>query len=134
MPYLINRSTVNWLQYNDSKDKKYLESSIQYLREAISINPKDVMLHYNMSVLLECIGRRDSAQNISRRLLEKCPDNALFCIGAFNLEYKSGEMERAVSHLTHAIKLSPKILETDLWKQCALDNSYVKKNVIDFFH
>lgn len=132
LPYLINRSTVNWLQYNDSKDKKYLESSIQYLREAISINPKDVMLHYNMSVLLECIGRRDSAQNISRRLLEKCPDNALFCIGAFNLEYKSGEMERAVSHLTHAIKLSPKILETDLWKQCALDNSYVKKNVIDF--
>lgn len=35
LPYLINRSTVNWLQYNDSKDKKYLESSIQYLQEAI---------------------------------------------------------------------------------------------------
>ena len=117
LPYRINRSALHWRQFLRTGDRNYLSRAEQDLRTAAEQNPHDIQLTYNLAVILDAAGARDSSLSLMRRLVRRFPNNALYRVTLFEMARGSQAPEAAdAGNLAQAIELAPDLLETPLWR------------------
>jgi tetratricopeptide (TPR) repeat protein len=116
-PYLINRSLVHWCLYKETGDSGYLAKSKEYLIEAHLLNPNDLVLKYNLSIILESENKSDSSLCILEELTEKYPNNSLYQAGLFLHLYKNEKKEEGKKHFISAVENEPNLLETSVWRK-----------------
>lgn len=107
--YLINRSSIYWETYWQTKKNYYLDLAYDNLQKAIDKYPKFPQLKHSLSYIEFTRGNIPSAINMLRELTIKYPDNALYNYSLFNLYYKSeqNKIESVMPNIIQAIKLSP---------------------------
>lgn len=118
LPYRINRSALCWRLFLESGDRACLAEAERELRFAMGKNPVDIQLQYDLAVVLDAAGERDSSLGLMRRLVERFPDNALYRITLFDMARHVGASEACdIENLTRAIELAPGLLETPFWHE-----------------
>lgn len=118
LPYRINRSAVHWQLFLRTGDRKYLAQAERDLRAAAAQNPLDVPLTYNLAVVLDAAGAKDSSLRLMGDLAGRFPDNALYRLTWFEMGRRGGQPAGAdTANLTRAIALAPGILDTPLWAE-----------------
>jgi tetratricopeptide (TPR) repeat protein len=131
LPYLINRSIINWALFRNINEYKYLHEAKRYLSKALDKNPSDNLLIYNYATILNVENKMDSSILILNQLISKYPNNSLYNIGMFNALYKDGYVTLAKKYLVNAICLSPNVLESSFWKSIIKNDSIYGNTVLE---
>jgi len=83
------------------------EEALQYLNEAIALDPDDHEVHLNLAVALIPLGRIDEADAQLRRALEILPTHVDAHTNYGQLLQLRGELEAALEHLRAAVRYGP---------------------------
>jgi tetratricopeptide (TPR) repeat protein len=83
------------------------EEALQYLNEAIALDPNDHEVHLNLAVALIPLGRIDEADAELRRALEILPTHVDAHTNYGQLLQLRGELEAALEHLRAAVRYGP---------------------------
>ncbi|GHT21315.1 hypothetical protein FACS189430_01170 [Bacteroidia bacterium] len=129
IPYLINRSTVNKILYDKTKDASYLKNATMYLEKATLKNSHDSMIRYYLALVLREQGNSDSALHIVQELADRFPNKSLYRLSVFSMLYENGQQEASFSHLLQAVKLSPDYLDSPYLKEILLKNTALNESL-----
>jgi tetratricopeptide (TPR) repeat protein len=83
------------------------DEALQYLNEAIALDPDDHEVHLNLAVALIPLGRIDEADAQLRRALEILPTYVDAHTNYGQLLQLRGELEAALEHLRAAVRYGP---------------------------
>ncbi|MDR0603088.1 MAG: O-antigen ligase family protein [Bacteroidales bacterium] len=117
IPCLINRSSIYCKQYRKTEKNCYLNLAEETLKKAIIKNPKDFQLQHNLAIILILQEKFNDAYTILNQLVNQFPKNPLYHITFSGLLYKTENVEASIKHIILAIKLSPAILDTQLFHE-----------------
>lgn len=132
VPGLLNRSTLDWLHFRQTDDTACLRSAMAAMEKATRLNPRDVQLQYRLGMMTDRSGDGDSARKLLSGLVDRYPANALYRFSLARLIYRNGNTREAAFHLSKAIELSPRIMDTHYWNvTCSADTAYYH-DVVDY--
>lgn len=131
LPYRINRSALQWRLFRQTGNRRYLTQAEQELRTAALQNPMDVYLGYDLAIVLNAAGYKDSSRRMVRHLIERFPDNALYRATFFEMTWRDNLPETdAAENMARAIELAPDILDTPLWKTLRTQDSVLYNRIV----
>lgn len=129
VPYLFNRSVLNYSLFKQNSDTLFLIKMKQQLNKAISINDRDYTLRHDLALVLFEEKKIDSALLILDQLTSKFTNNALYNFSHSKVLYNDGKTEKSAMYMIKAIKLSPNILESDFWGNLRKTDSLYTQNI-----
>lgn len=131
----IQAGITNWNEYkkSNSENDSLLKQSDTYFQKAISLNPFDIRIKFFHALTTYEKGDKQQALQKIASLIEKYPKNSLYNFTMFSLLEKENN-KNSINFLIKAIELSPKILETDFFKQFLKEKPSVYEELKDFFY
>ncbi|MBK5722230.1 O-antigen ligase family protein [Dysgonomonas sp. Marseille-P4677] len=124
-PYLINKATLSYKIYLNTKDTNYLVFAESLLKEANKKNPIDFQITNNLAIILNENKKSKEAYLLLKDLTEKFSENPQFQISMYQL-IAPIDKGKASKYLVKAIFLEPSLLETSLWAETIKDSLFSK--------
>lgn len=130
----IQTGITNWNKYKKSysENDSLLKQSDTYFQKAINLNPFDIRIKFFHALTTYEKGNKQQALQEITSLIEKYPKNSLYNFTMFSLLEKE-KSKKSMDFLIKTIELSPKILDTDFFKQCLEKNPSVYVELKQYF-
>ncbi|HED13495.1 MAG TPA: tetratricopeptide repeat protein [Gammaproteobacteria bacterium] len=84
------------------------DASIDLIRKAIAINPRDASYHSNLGRALLALGKWDEAASALHHAIGINPGNPDFHNALGHILQNQGKLESAINHYKHALQLNPR--------------------------
>ncbi len=110
IPYLIQRGLLYTWCFQQTGNRNYFWKAESVLKEAARKNPKDIHIYYMTAFLYAQTSNSEQAISLLQQLVQQYPDNSLFRLSLWEVQYQTETKVDALSHLVYAVSNMPRIL------------------------
>lgn len=123
---------THWNSYQKNHSKTELNQSFNYFEKAQQNNPYDTFLTFFKVMTIYEKGNKEQALKKLHSLFEKYPNNPMYSFALFSILYKENHPKNK-DFLIKSIELSPKIIDTDFFKDFLEKNPTIYEEFKAFF-